>query len=73
MALRYRLNGSIPAILDTAEGGLVRVMLPEGALLLESSQPSGTLIGMIGVYWEGYHYSVHLRDLLKNGERVKSA
>jgi hypothetical protein len=31
------------------------------------------VIGMIGVYWEGRHYSVHLRDLLRNGERVQSA
>jgi len=31
------------------------------------------MIGMIGVYWEGCHYSVHLKDLLKNGQRVSIA
>jgi hypothetical protein len=70
---RYRLKTSIAAIYDKLGDSLVRVTLPAGALLTESSQPSGTVIGMIGVYWEGRHYSVHLRDLLRNGERVQSA
>ena len=70
---RYRLKISIPAIYDKLGNRLVRVTLPEGAVLIESSRPSGTLIGMIGVYWEGRHYSVHLRDLLRNGERVSTA
>ena len=70
---RYRLKTSIPAIYDKLGGSLMRVNLPSGAVLTESFQPSGTLIGMIGVYWEGRHYSVHLRDLLKNGERVTTA
>jgi hypothetical protein len=56
-----------------SQGRLVSVTLPAGALLLQSSQPSGTLIGMIGVYWQGCHYSVHLRDLLKNGQHVLTA
>lgn len=70
---RYRLKTSISAIYDKLGGSLIRVTLPAGAVLTDSSQPSGTLIGMIGVYWEGRHYSVHLRDLLKNGERVSTA
>jgi hypothetical protein len=70
---RYRLKTPIAAIYDKVGGSLVRVMLPAGAVVTESSQPSGTVIGMIGVYWEGRHYSVHLRDLLKNGERIKTA
>ena len=70
---RYRLRTSIAAIYDKVGGSLVRVTLPAGATLTESTQPSGTVIGMIGVYWEGRHYSLHLRDLLKNGERVQSA
>jgi hypothetical protein len=71
--LRYRLKTSIPAIYDKPEGGLVRVEIPAGATVIESSEPSGTVIGMIGVYWEGRHYSVHLRDLLKYGQRVRTA
>ena len=70
---RYRLKTSIPAIFDKVGGSLIRVTLPAGAMLTESTQPSGTVIGMIGVYWEGRHYSLHLRDLIKNGERVQSA
>ena len=73
MALRCRLKTSIPAIYAKPGGSLVRVTLPVGATLIESSQPSGTLIGMIGVYWEGCHYSVHLRDMLKYGQRVQTA
>jgi hypothetical protein len=72
MMSRYRLKTPIPAIYERGRG-LVRVTLPAGAVLTESSQPSETLIGMIGVYCEGRHYSVHLRDLLKNGERVSVA
>lgn len=70
---RYHLKNPIAAIYDKPGGGLIRVQLPAAAILTESSQPSDTLIGMIGVYWEGCHYSVHLRDLLKNGQRVKTA
>lgn len=70
---RYSLKTPIPAIYDKLGDSLVRITLPAGALLTESSQPSGTVIGMIGVYWEGRHYSVHLRDLLRNGERVQTA
>ena len=73
MASRYRVKIPIAAMYDKLEGGLVRVMLPAGAILLESSGPSGTVIGMIGVFWDGCHYSVHLRDLLKNAERVQTA
>lgn len=74
MASRYRLKNPIAAIYDKLGGGLVRVMLPAGAILIESSSgPSGTVIGMIGVFWDGRHYSVHLRDLLKDAERVQTA
>jgi hypothetical protein len=70
---RYRLKTSIPAIYDKLGESLIRVAIPAGAVLTETSQPSGTVIGMIGVYWEGRHYSIHLRDLLMNGERVSTA
>ena len=49
LMLRYRLKTSIPAIYDKPEGGLVRVEIPAGATVIESSEPSGTVIGMIGV------------------------
>jgi hypothetical protein len=70
---RYRLKIPIAAIYSKPEGSLVRITLPAGGVLTESRQPSGTLIGMIGVYWEGRHYSVHLKDLLNNGQRVSVA
>jgi len=28
---------------------------------------------MVGIYWEGQHYSVHPRDLFKKAERVLTA
>jgi hypothetical protein len=71
--IRYCLKTPIPAIYDKLGGSLIRVMLPAAAILTESSQPSGTVIGMIGVYWKGRHYAVHLRDLIRNGERVSTA
>lgn len=73
MTSRYRLKDPIPAIYDEIGGGMVQVTLPAGAALMESAHPSGTVIGMIGVYWDGQHYSVHLSDLLKKGERVAGA
>ena len=57
----------------TPEGVKRRVMLPAGAVLVESVQRSGTLKGMIGVFWEGRHYSVFLRDLLQKAERIATA
>ena len=69
---RYRLSASIPAIYHTPEGPELRVMLPAGAVLVETVLDS-TLFGMIGVYWEKRYYSVHRRDLLKKAERVSTA
>lgn len=73
MVKRYRLKTSIAAILDKPEGGKVSVTLPAGAVLSRSSQHSTTLLGMVGVYWEGRHYSVFPGDLLKKGEQVSTA
>jgi hypothetical protein len=70
---RYRLKTPIAAIYGKPEGGLVRMTLPAGGVLTELPHRSGTLIGMIGVYWEGRHYSVHLKNLLKNAQRVSIA
>jgi hypothetical protein len=70
---RYRLKASIPAIHDTGEGGEVRVTLPPGAMLIESALHATTLMGMMGVQWEGRYYSVHPRDLFKKAEQISTA
>ena len=76
METRYRLKRPIQAILDKQRGAAVSVTIPLGALLVRLSQPqeaSTTLLGMIGVYWEGRHYSVYPNDLALNAERVQNA
>ena len=70
---KYRLKVAISAILDRPGGQKASITLPAGAVLYESSQPSSTLFGMVGVLWEGRHYSVYLKDLLKKAERVSTA
>jgi CheY-like chemotaxis protein len=70
---RYRLNAPLPAVWDRAGGERVSVILPAGAVLRNSSQRSTTLLGMIGVYWKGRHYSVHPKDLFQKAERVSTA
>jgi hypothetical protein len=76
MMTRYRLTAPIPAIGHAPEGAEIadrRATLPAGAVLIESVQRNGTLRGMVGVYWEGRHYSVSLRDLLHRTERISAA
>jgi hypothetical protein len=76
MMSRYRLTAPMRAIYQAPEGAEIadrRVTLPAGAVLIESVQRNGTLTGMIGVYWEGRHYSVFLRDLLRKTQRISSA
>jgi hypothetical protein len=68
-----RLKAPMSAILDKPGGQNVSVTLPAGAMLLDSPHTSTTLPGMVGVYWEGLHYSVFLDELLKNAEIVRSA
>jgi PAS domain S-box-containing protein len=70
---RYRLTAPMPAVWDKAGGERVSMMLPAGAVLKNSSQRSTTLLGMIGVYWKGRHYSVYPKDLLQKAERVSTA
>jgi hypothetical protein len=41
-------------------------------VLVESVLES-SLIGMLDVYWERRHYSVHGRDLFRKAERVSVA
>ena len=70
---RYRLTAPMPAVWDKPGGERVSVMLPAGAVLKNTSQRSTTLLGMIGVYWEGRHYSVYSKDLLQKAELVSTA
>ena len=53
----YRLKAPLPAILDEPGGLNPSVRIPAGAVLSDFSKPSTTLLGMIGVYWKGWHYS----------------
>jgi hypothetical protein len=76
MMARYRLTAPMRAIYQAPEGAEIadlRVTLPAGAVLIESIKRNGTLKGMVGVYWEGRHYSVFLRDLLRKTERISAA
>ena len=73
MALRYVLRFPVSAILDKPDGEQVSVNIPAGVVLRESPALSATLLGSVGVYWEGRHYSVALNDLLKKADRVETA
>ena len=73
MLTRYRLNAPLSAILDKPGGQHVSITLPIGAMLLDSPHTSTTLAGMVGVFWEGLHYSVFFNDLPKNAEIVQGA
>jgi hypothetical protein len=70
---KYSIKDPISAILHKPGGEQVSVTLPAGAVLQESTQRSTTLLGMVGVYWEGRHYSVALSELLKKTELVSTA
>lgn len=70
---RYRVSGPIPAIYHMPEGADLRVTLPAGAVLVESTLQSKTILGMVAVYWEWRPYSVHRRDLLKRTELFSTA
>jgi hypothetical protein len=67
---QFRLREPIAAILDKPGGKPVSVTIPDGALLDPSSKPSATLFGMIGIWWEGRHYSVYPQELLQKAERI---
>jgi PAS domain S-box-containing protein len=69
----YRLTAPLRAVWDKAGGERVSVMLPAGAVLKSSSQHTTTLLGMIGVHWNGQHYSVYPKELLQKAERVSTA
>jgi len=73
MLSHYRLKAPLTAVLDKPGGQAVSVTIPVGAMLLDSLHTDTTLAGMVGVFWEGQHYSVFFKDLLKKAEIVQSA
>ena len=73
MLSRYRVHAPLLAILDKPGGQNVTVTIPIGAMLQDSLHTATSLAGMVGVFWEGQHYSVFLDDLLKSAEIVQSA
>ena len=73
---RYQLKAPIRAILDKADGKLVSVEIPAGAILTCGVRPverCRTLPGFINAEWEWKHCSVSVNDLLQKAERVQSA
>jgi hypothetical protein len=69
---KYRLKAPISAILHKPGGQKESVTLLVGAVLDEASRHSATIEGKVGVYSDGKHYSVSLKDLLNNGEMTRS-
>jgi hypothetical protein len=70
---QYQVKDPMLAISDQSGGKRDTVTIPVGAVIHDSSTPTTTLLGLVGVYWEGRHYSVSFRDLLKKAQCVKSA
>jgi len=71
--MKYRLKAPTPAVYHTPEGGELRVMLPARAIVTESSQHSTSSKEMVAILWEGRHYEVRRKDLLKTAERISTA
>ena len=70
---QYQVKAPMLAIFDDVIGKRPTVTIPVGVVLHDSKQPTTTLLGLVGVYWEGRHYSVSFRDLLKKAQCVRSA
>ena len=70
---QYQVKDPMLAISDQSGGKRATVTIPVGAVIHDSSTPTTTLLGLVGVYWEGRHYSVSFGDLLKKAQCVKSA
>ena len=71
--MKYRLKAPTPAVYHTPEGGELRVMLPARAIVTESSQHSTSSKEMLAILWEGRHYEVCRKDMLKAAERISTA
>lgn len=70
---RYQVTAPMLAISDQEHGKRAMVTIPVGAVLRDSSGPSTTLLGLVGVHWEGRHYSVSFNDLIKKAQCVQTA
>jgi hypothetical protein len=70
---QYQVKDPMSAISDQSKGKRVTVTIPVGAVLHDSSTPTTTILGLVGVYWEGRHYSVSFRDLIKKAQCIRSA
>jgi len=68
---KYQLKAPLAATLHKPGGQKESVTLPVGAVLDEASRHSSTLEGKVGVYWEGRHYSVSMKDLLANADSTR--
>lgn len=69
---KYRLKAPVAAVIHKPGGQKEATTLPAGVVIDESSRHSSTLEGKVGVYLEGLHYSVSLRDLLMNAEATRT-
>jgi hypothetical protein len=67
---KYKLKAEIPATLHRPGGAHESVVLPMGAVIEEASRHSSTIAGKIGVYCDGRHYSISMRDLLTKAEVI---
>jgi len=65
---KFQLKAPIPAVLHKPGGEKESVTLPAGTVLDEATRHSGTLEGKVGVYWEGRHCSVSLKDPITKSE-----
>jgi hypothetical protein len=65
---KFQVRTPLPAVWHKPRGEKESVTLPVGALIEEASRHSATLEGKVGVYWEGRHYSVSLKDLLTKAD-----
>jgi len=67
----YRIKEPVAAVMHRPGGQKEPSTLPAGVVVDESCRHSSTLEGKVGVYWQGQHYSVSLRDLLTNAEATR--
>jgi len=70
---KYRLKAAVPAVLHRPGGQKESVTIPAGVVLDDSSRHSVTIEGKVGVYSDGKHYSISLKDLLTKAVAVQAA
>ena len=70
---QYRVNAPMLAISDESGDKRVTVTIPVGAVLHDSTKPTTTLLGLVGVYWEGAALFGVLQRLAQKTQCVRSA